>query len=227
WDLKPAWAFVAWRPNDEWLLRAGRLRLPLYLHSESLNIGVAHDMARLPVEMYSIAPTNEYKGLSVGYALPSTWLPDSELGIEAYAGRTDATARFWARDGAPPQLAPGARFITVDVRVAGLLATLRNPATTLRLGVHEAQTGQFGSGTPMSYPYVGLAPGLGYYRVSEALPGPDIPTVGRIRNRIVTLGAEHRFGGGWRLGAELASNQQHRTELGSNTRGGYVALFKD
>lgn len=228
WDLRPAWAFLAWRPNDEWLLRAGRMRLPLYLHSESLDIGVAHDMARLPLEMYSMVPTNEYNGLSASYSRAGGLLPDDELSVEAYAGRIGATGRFWLRDGAPPQVAPGARYETVEVGTVGLIATLRNPATTLRLGVHDARTARTkGKGTPVDYPYVAIAPGLGYYRVDEALPGPPIETVSRLHNLITTLGVEHRFGDGWRVETELARNQQYRTRLGSSTVGGYVALFKD
>ena len=43
WRIEPSWAFVAWRPNNDWLLRAGKMRVPLYFHSESLDVGVAHD----------------------------------------------------------------------------------------------------------------------------------------------------------------------------------------
>lgn len=227
WALRPAWAFLAWRPNDDWLLRAGRLRAPLYLYSESLDIGVAHSMARLPVEMYSIAPTNEFNGVSASYTRPGPLLPDSELTLDAYSGRTSATARFWLRDGAPPQLNPGAMFLSVDLTITGLIATLRSPRTTLRFGLHEARTTQSGVRTPVDYPFVPIGPGLGYYRMNEQLPGPPIETVARIRNQILTLGADHRFGDGWRLTAELARNQQFRTRLGSNTLGGYVALSKD
>lgn len=228
WDLDAAWAFVAWRPNDDWLLRAGRMRLPLYLNSESLDVGVAHDMARLPVEMYSIVPSNEFNGLASAYSRPTPWLADGELGIEAYAGRIGSTVRFWHRDGLPPQVPAGADFRKVDVQVFGLVATLRSPRTTLRLGVTDARTAQANdAGTPVAYPFVPIAPGLGYYRVDEALPGPPIATVGRIRNVVTTLGAEHRFAQGWRMTAELARGQQQRTELGSDTQGGYLAVFKE
>lgn len=81
WSVRPAWAFLAWRPDDDWLLRAGRMRVPLYMHSESLDIGVAHSMARLPVEMYSLVPSNEFNGLSASYTRASSLLPDSELSL--------------------------------------------------------------------------------------------------------------------------------------------------
>ena len=63
WRIEPSWAFVAWRPDNDWLVRVGKMRVPLYFHSESLDVGVAHDMVRLPHEMYSIAPISEFTGL--------------------------------------------------------------------------------------------------------------------------------------------------------------------
>lgn len=228
WQLRPAWAFLAWRPDDAWLVRGGRMRLPLYLYSESLDVGVAQDMARLPVEMYSIIPSNEYDGISIGHSRPTGLLPDGELALEAYGGRIGTTARFWLRDGAPPQVPAGERYVSVNVATFGLITTLRNPRTTLRLGVHVARTARLGDErTPVDYPFVAVGPGLGFYKVDDALPGPPIDTVARIRNVITTLGAEQQLGGGWRVAAELARNQQFRTRLGSNTLGGYVTVFRE
>ena len=230
WQLRPAWAFLAWRPDDAWLVRAGRMRLPLYLYSESLDVGVAQGMARLPLEMYSIIPTNEYSGVSVGHTRATSLLPDGELAVEAYAGRIGTTARFWLRDGAPPQLPAGEHYVSVNVSTFGLLTTLRNARTTLRLGVHAARTTRLsGERTPVDYPFVPIpiAPGLGYYLVDDAMPGPPLASVARIRNIITTLGVEQQLGDGWRVAAELARNQQLRTQLGSNTLGGYATLFRE
>ncbi|MDH4393968.1 MAG: hypothetical protein QE285_21405, partial [Aquabacterium sp.] len=132
WALRPAWAFLGWRLNDEWLLRGGRMRVPLYMYSESLDIGVAHNMARLPVEMYSLVPSNEFNGLSASYTRASTLLPDSDLTLDAYSGRNNVTARFWLRDGAPPVVPAGSMFVSVDLTITGVVATLRSPRTTLR-----------------------------------------------------------------------------------------------
>lgn len=226
--LTTAWAFVGWRPADDWLLRAGRMRLPLYLHSESLDVGVAYDLARLPVEMYSVVPSNEFDGVSVAYTLPLPWFGGSELSIDAYGGRIATTARLWNRDGAPPVLAPGANFLEVDVRLFGAVFSLRNADTTLRLSLNDGRTKPLdGSPLPVSLPFVQIAPGLGYYRVNEALPGPPLETVDRLRNFIVTFGVDHQFAGGWRLTGEIARNRQLRTTVGANTTGGYLALARE
>lgn len=51
WQLEPSLSFVAWRPADGWLLRAGKFRLPAYMYSEILYVGAAHDLVRMPQEM--------------------------------------------------------------------------------------------------------------------------------------------------------------------------------
>src|SRR5688500_5156472 len=47
------WAFVSFRPNNEWLFRAGRLRPPVFINTQNAEVGVTYDQARLPVEVYS------------------------------------------------------------------------------------------------------------------------------------------------------------------------------
>ncbi|MFG6458787.1 hypothetical protein [Roseateles sp. BYS96W] len=224
WDLTPAWAFLAWRPGDDWLLRAGKMRVPLYLNSEVMDVGVTYDLARLPQEMYSIVPSTDF----VGAAAARTWmLGERELALDAYAGEIGTTARFWLRDGVPPQMAAGANFRDIRVQSAGLVLTMRSVNGTWRAGVHGART-SMRSGAPMvvSYPFVEVAPGLGYYQVSDQLPGPGARVTGSVRNLIYTVGVDQALAPGWRLMGEFAANVQRGTELGSDSRGGYVALLR-
>lgn len=62
--------------------------------------------------------------------------------------------------------------------------------------------------------------------MDASLTGPGIATVDRIRNLIITAGAEWQVGAGWRLAGEAVRIQQRDTELGSDSRAGYLALFK-
>lgn len=224
WDLRPDWAFVAWRPNDDWLLRAGRMRVPLYLHSESMDVGVTHDMARLPAEMYQLAPSSDFNGV---YATRSWARGDGELALDVYTGRIATTARIWSRDGLPPVMMPGARFVDVNVRTSGAVLTFRQPDSLWRGGMHRTKTSQRDGGRfAVDFPFVPIAPGLGYYQVDESLPGPGLQTVPSISNTVVTLGFEQQFAADWGIAAEFARNIQHDTEVGSDTRGGYVALSR-
>lgn len=225
WSVTPSWAFVAWRPTNDWLVRVGRLRLPLYLHSESLDVGQAHDFARLPAEMYSIAPSNDYNGVSVSKTWPRG--DDGEFGVDLYHGMIRTTTRIWLSDGAPPYVPSGPVFSDVKGRLSGLVFTLREPDLLLRASMHRTAAQQTsGAAIPVSYPYVAMAPGLGYYQVNAALPGPGVATVQTVHNTILTLGGEYSFGPGWKATAELARTRQQDTELGSDTRGGYLALSR-
>lgn len=225
WDLVPAWAFVAWRPGDDWLLRAGRMRVPLYLHSESMDVGVTHDLARLPAEMYSIVPSTDYNGLTVA----RTWLVGSgELSADLYSGTVGTTARFWLRDGLPPQLAAGASFEEVDVRSSGLVLTWRTPDSVWRAGLHRTKTRRTsGEQLPERYPFVQIAPGVGYYQVDAALPGPGLNYVDAVENTVFTLGVDTPLAPGWRVMGEYARMRQKGSELGAESDGGYLAVLHE
>ncbi len=224
WAARTSWAFVAWRPGDDWLVRLGKARVPLYLYSESLDVGVANDMARLPHEMYSIVPTNDFKGL---FVTRSFTLGTREISVEGYSGSADATARLWMRDGAGAEQPAGPWFHTVHVRVDGLVLTSRDDTLTWRVGAVRTNTRNVGGRPlPVRYPRVDLGPGIGYWQVDPSLPGPGVETTPRIRNLAVTAGAEWQFGEGWRLTGEVVRMIQHDTELGSDSKAGYLALFK-
>ena len=224
WRTQASWAFMAWRPDNDWLVRAGKLRVPLYLYSESLDVGVSHDMARLPYELYSIAPTNEFTGLFVtrGFSVGA-----HELSVDGYAGYSDTQTRLWTRDGVPPTVTAGPLRNSIRMKIAGWVLTAREPDVTWRLGVHYTNTARTnGTRFPVRYPRVDLAPGLGYWQVNDAIPGPGVPTVATINNLFVTAGVEWQIGDGWRVVSEVASLRQFDTDVFYDALAGYVALFK-
>lgn len=224
WSAKASWAFVAWRPDNDWLVRAGKARVPLYLYSESQDIGVATDMVRPPAEQYSIAPTTDFTGLFATRNLP---LRERDLSIDAYAGQATAHQRIWYRDGIPGLSPAGAYYQAMDVKVGGLVLTLRDPSFTWRLGAHSARTRRSdGQPLPVSYPRVDVAPGIGYWQVDSSLPGPGVSYTARIRNLIVTTGADWHLPAGWRLIGEYLRIDQRDTDIGSEGHAGYVALAK-
>jgi hypothetical protein len=224
WRAQAAWAFVAWRPDNDWLVRAGKARVPLYLYSESMDVGVAQDMARLPHEMYSVSPTNDFSGL---FVTRSFSLGTREISVDAYTGGSDATARFWTRDGVPPAVPPGPVFHTVHVTISGLILTARDKNLTWRVGAHDASsTNANGQPLVQTFPRVDLGYGMGFWQVDGALPGPGLPTTNRVRNLVLTAGAEWQIDGAWRLAGEYVRMRQRDTELGSDSRAGYLALFR-
>ena len=224
WRAEPAWAFVAWRPNNDWLVRAGKFRAPMYLYSESLDVGVSHDMVRLPHEVYSIAPTNDFGGL---FVTRSFTRGAYDISLDGYAGRSHAIVRMWNRDGIAGQFEPGAQFTAVNGKVAGLILTARSPDVTWRAGASFANIRLAdGRQLPVRFPWVELAPGLGYWQVNDQMPGPGVPSVNSYNNLLLAAGVDWQMGDGWRLSSELASMRQYRTEVGFELVAGYVALFK-
>lgn len=134
WQASLAWAFVSWRPSDDWLLRAGKIRLPLMLNTENNDVGATFDFARLPQEVYSISPLTDLVGLGVS----KTWFGESMDWIaEAYAGKVETNWRYYGREIRPDQGSPGSWFFTYNVKSAGLVLTARSLDHTFRIGAHR------------------------------------------------------------------------------------------
>lgn len=225
WAPSTAWAFVGWRPDDDWLLRLGRLRLPMYLHSESLDVGQTHDMVRLPAELYSLVPTPDFDGADISRSWALGSQGETELAASVYGGSARSVARFWRRDGLPPVVPAGASFAPVALDVHGLALTLRQRGLLVRSSLSRASTRRTDGEVAVRYPFVALGGDLGYYQVDESLPGPGIPRVDRVRNTIFSLGADVDLGRGWRVSGEFVRNLQHDTAFGADTSAAYVALF--
>jgi hypothetical protein len=66
WDLEAEWAFLRYDYTDSISFRAGRLRIPIYLYSESLEVGYSYPWIRPPAEVYQ-ASINNYEGMDATY----------------------------------------------------------------------------------------------------------------------------------------------------------------
>jgi hypothetical protein len=80
------WLFGSYAVSDSTKVRAGKLRLPLFMMSEQLDVGKAYTLAKLPLEMYGQAPTNGYVGADVLKSFEVG--EDGELTIQPYVGMT-------------------------------------------------------------------------------------------------------------------------------------------
>jgi len=70
WNANVEWAYFSWQTNDNLMLRAGRLRTPVYMYSESIDVGFSYPWLRLPDEVYSQVQLSNYEGLDAVYNLP-------------------------------------------------------------------------------------------------------------------------------------------------------------
>ena len=61
------WAFLRWSPDDNLMIRAGRLGLDLYLLSDYRNVGYAYLWQRPVVEFYNLLWINNFDGGDISY----------------------------------------------------------------------------------------------------------------------------------------------------------------
>lgn len=73
WKANLEWAYLSWQTTDQLMLRAGRLRSPVYMYSESLDVGYSYPWLRLPDEVYSQVQVTNYEGVDAVYTVPLSY----------------------------------------------------------------------------------------------------------------------------------------------------------
>lgn len=68
--VETQWAFVRYRPNNQWQVRAGRMRIPLFAYSDTQEIGYTYPWVFLPNSVYRIVPFNNFNGADVVFSQP-------------------------------------------------------------------------------------------------------------------------------------------------------------
>lgn len=87
WDAEVEWAFVKYKYNEQLAFRAGRLRLPFYYYSESLDVGFVYPWVRPPMPFYVTSISN-YEGLDANYRFATG---DFTHEASAFVGATKGT----------------------------------------------------------------------------------------------------------------------------------------
>ena len=225
YDATVAWAFLSYRPSNDWLLRAGKLRIPLYLNSETTDIGATFDFARLPTEMYSISPTTDLNGAS----FRKNWTLDlGELALDGFWGRANIEQRSFFRESFSNNgvVTPrGPTFEPIKIKASGFALTLRRDEGSYRLGFNQA-IARRANGRPITdrvffQPLDARFPGVGFY----LLEGPNVPVTASTNNIAITLGADVSVGAGVRLVGEFARRIVH-SDIGPDSSGGYLSVLK-
>lgn len=218
WKGVLSWAFVSWRPVDDVLVRLGKLRVPLMLNTENADVGATYDLAHLPVEVYSIAPTTDFVGLSVS----KSWLAsDLDWVLDAYYGRAENHTRFYGREMRHGSPIPGTWFDEIDVKSGGLVLTARGLDNFFRMGMHYATVSKPG-GMAVDIPYVADAfrPGVGFYDISRASREDEM------RMPVQNIGASVLLPGEVRLTGEYARTKFSGASRGLSRWGAYLAVSR-
>jgi len=67
WQVNAEWAYLGYQITDDLKLRAGRLRIPFYIYSESLDVGYSYPWVRPPLDVYR-SPITAYDGMDLLYS---------------------------------------------------------------------------------------------------------------------------------------------------------------
>ena len=233
WQPTITWAFLSYRPTDDWLFRVGKLRIPFYLHSENANIGTTYASARLPVEVYATASTVDF----IGASFAKTWqLNENEFILDGYWGNADNESwRFYARD--PGNIltksgAAGEFFAPLAIESKGLRLSLNRDGNTFLAGMHFADTTArngttLGPSTYVPAPTggcvpIGIPPAFigNYY-----CPAADGPS--KIQTVTTNLGASIDLGHGFRTIGEYVRRKNEGSTLSPDSKGFYLSLQKE
>ncbi len=85
-ELNVDWAYLAYQADDALALRAGQLRAPLFMLSETIDVGYSYVWVRPPQTYYQMVPFSSY------YAVDALWnieLAAGSLLVQPFAGRAE------------------------------------------------------------------------------------------------------------------------------------------
>lgn len=223
WDATVPWAFISYRPSNDWLIRVGQIRIPFYLNSQNMDVGITYDIAQLPYEVYSLSPINDGIGAIITKSFEIT---HGELVVDLfYAKANNQSQRLFVRDdlslyGGLPK---GVNFKEYDVLIQGFATEYKTDENDrFRFGVYKAKTSY--NQNEAAYGNFSLQPGISplpplYYQSSNSYPSNTIIAF--------TLGADIGLGDGYRLASEYAIRKIKETDTGPDAQSAYISLSKN
>lgn len=84
WEVNPEWAYLSWDATDNLMVRAGRLRNPIYMYSETLDVSFTYPWLTLPEEVYGQVQLSNYEGADIVYTRQTDL---GQLSTQVYAGQ--------------------------------------------------------------------------------------------------------------------------------------------
>lgn len=223
--IDPRWGFIAFRPHNEWLIRAGKLRNNLLMNLQNLEVGTTYDMVRLPSEVYGTLPTYDFTGLDI---VKSWYLDDYDVELELLHGQSDSTYRYYVSD---TQLAdwqataanPNNRLQPIYAGILQLLSGLNSEGNTYFWPLDVTTTGATLSLTDDS---------MNLFRVAVYNLKVDDPTIAQINGgkpvinlRMLSLGTRYQLPASVSFSGEYLLNSND-TSTNVDIHSGYVSLSK-
>lgn len=85
YDLQVEWMFLTYEAADDLYLRGGRLRIPFFMFSDSLEVGYSYPWIRLPVDVYGQLGFTTFEGADAVCSMP---IGNMKLELQPFAGST-------------------------------------------------------------------------------------------------------------------------------------------
>ena len=85
-DSGVEWAYLNWQPAKRWRFKAGRMRTPFYLHSDTIDVGFSYPWIIPPQSVYTPYSVPNFTGLSATYQFN---IRDWGIDTQAYWGNFD------------------------------------------------------------------------------------------------------------------------------------------
>lgn len=218
-----SWAFLSYRPTNDWLFRVGKLQIPGYLNSENRNIQITYDYARLSPEVDSASPVYDFTGLSINKSFE---LDDSEIFIDFYAGESEIDWRtFLGTDIPEVGLEIGAVYSHLTIDLVGGALTYKDDEDTYIAGFHRASIKNV-NGFTNELGFQELIPelGIGFYE-EEASSGATFTDAFKLY--ILNIGADISLGNDVRLATEIVLRNTDEITTGLNSFLHYVSIKKE
>lgn len=86
YDIRANWAYLRYRPNENWNIQVGRVRIPTFLLSEYIDVGYAYPWITPPTEVYGLLPIPNVSG---GQVIFSKEIHGFDLEITPFVGTSD------------------------------------------------------------------------------------------------------------------------------------------
>ena len=87
------WLYFEWQMSDQWDMKIGRVRLPLFLLSQYLKIGYTYPWTRPPIEVYNYFAVSDFSGVLLKnlYPFSNGWAVETTLG---YGNSSEQPTKF-------------------------------------------------------------------------------------------------------------------------------------
>ncbi len=216
-EMRTRWGFLSYRPNNDWLVRLGKLRMGSFLNMQNMDVGTTYDMARLPAEVYSVSPIYDFTGLS----LSKTWYQgDYEINLEGMLGKTVSDWRQYL-NGSQQSF-----YLPVDLDIKGLMLTLNHHEDMYRLGWYQVIP-TIDSGLVSNVKIIPNDPRIPNNPLAGL--GGDLLVPEYVRTTdasVITIGASTVFAQDYRLTGEYARRLVDQIDAGPDSHAFYLNLSK-